>query len=107
MHLKIITVDSLQKSIKGRSVEIVKTCAQGGRTPPKPPPPTPPGVASVICIPPGRKVFRRKYSFFTLILYAFYSSVFFTLVYTQGNADFTKDAYEMFRKFIYLLFTQG
>jgi hypothetical protein len=29
------------------------------------------------------------------------------LVYTQGNADFTKDAYEMFRKFIYLLFTQG
>lgn len=66
---------STEEVNKNKKCGVVKTCAQGGRNPTETAPPTPPAVASAICIPPGAKVFRRKRSFFTLILYAFYSSV--------------------------------
>lgn len=66
---------STEEVNKNKKYGVVKTCAQGGRNPRETASPAHPAVASVICIPPGRKVFRRKRSFFALILYAFYSSV--------------------------------
>ena len=90
LHLKIITVDSRQrKSIKIRSVESLRRVHKVAEPQATAPPP-PLGVASVTCIPPGKKLFRRKYSFFMLILYAFYSSVFLHWCIHKEETDFLK-----------------
>jgi hypothetical protein len=66
---------STEEVNKNKKCGVVKTCAQGGRNHTETAPLSFPVVASVICIPSGRKALGRKHSYFTWILYAFYSSV--------------------------------
>lgn len=92
---------------KNKKCGIVKTCAQGSRTPSNPPPPSTSSRRRICYMYSSwEEVISKKVQLLHVDTLCILQQCIFTLVYTQGGDRLSEDAYEMLTQFIYLLFTQ-